>query len=106
MPTKKEMSYDCMHEELLQEHGLKLTELEKEVQFKREKIDKLQDGMEKIDEKLDKLIRQSEQSDFSIDTRVTKLETTQKNLKWVIGIGLTAIGTATGVLAFIITIIH
>ena len=81
--------YECVHEELLQEHNMKLTELEKEVQFKREKIDKLQDSMEKVDEKLDKLIRHSEQSDFNIDTRVTQLETTMKTLKWVIGVGLT-----------------
>lgn len=98
--------YECVHEELLQEHNLKLTELEKEVQFKKEKIDGLTAGMKEVNDKLDRLIRHSEQSDFDIDTRVTKLETTIKTLKWIIAIGLTAIGTATTVLAFIITIIH
>lgn len=98
--------YECFHEETLQEHSLEITELKKEVQFKKEKIDALQDSMEKIDEKLDQLIRQSDQSDFNIDTRVTRLEATQKTLKWTIGLGLTCVGTAVAVLAFIITIIH
>lgn len=100
------VEYECHHEELLQDHSLKLKELDKEVQFKKEKIDNLQDKMEEIDKKLDKLILQSERSDFDIDTRVTQLETTQRTLKWVIALGLTLIGTATTVLAFIITIIH
>ena len=98
--------YKCVHEELLQDHSLKLKDLYKEVQFKKEKIDKLQEGMKEINDKLDKLILQSERSDFDIDNRVTQLETTMKTLKWVIAIGLTCIGTAVTVLAFIITIIH
>ena len=98
--------YECFHEELLQDHSLKLTELDKEISFKREKIEELQTTTKEINDKLDKLIRHSEQSDFDIDNRVTQLEATQNTLKWVIGIGLTCIGTATTVLAFIITIMH
>ena len=99
-------NYECVHEEMLQEHSVKLMELDKEVQFKKEKIDKLQESVKEVSDKLDKLILQSERSDFDIDTRVTQLETTQKTLKWAIGLGLTCIGTAVAVLAFIITIIH
>ena len=76
-------NYECHHEELLQNHSLKLTELEKEVQFKKEKIDKLQESMEKIDEKIDTLIKQSEEKDNDIDKRVTSLETTVTVLKWI-----------------------
>ena len=78
--------YDCHHEELIQEHTLQITQLEKEVEFKKEKIDKLQDSMEKIDNKLDKIIEQSEQKDNDIDKRVTSLETTVKVLKWITGL--------------------
>lgn len=81
-----EAKYECVHEELLNSHSLKLTELEKEVEFKKEKIDQLQQSMEKIDKKIDKLIEQSEQKDNNIDKRVTSLETTVKVLKWVIGL--------------------
>ena len=101
-----ESKYECFHEELLQDHNLKLKELEKEVQYKKEKLDILKEKVDDIDDKLDKLILQSERSDFDIDNRVTQLETTMKTLKWVLAIGLTCVGTATTVLAFIITIIH
>ena len=80
------IEYECHHEELLQDHSLKLTELEKEVQFKKEKIDQLQKSMEKIDKKLDKIIQRSEEKDSDIDKRVTSLETTVKVLKWVTGL--------------------
>ena len=75
--------YDCHHEELLNSHSLKLAELEKEVEFKREKIDQLQSSMEKIDKKLDKIIQRSEDKDSDIDKRLTSLETTVKVLKWL-----------------------
>ena len=78
-------NYECCHEQLLQDHTLKITELEKEVEFKKEKIDQLQASMEKIDKKLDKIIERSEQRDSDIDKRVTSLETTVKVLKWVLG---------------------
>ena len=80
------VEYECVHEELLQNHSLKLAELEKEVEFKKEKIDQLQTSMEKIDKKLDKIIQRSEEKDNDIDKRVTSLETTVIVLKWVTGL--------------------
>ena len=70
------VNYECHHEELLNSHSLKLTELEKEEQFKKEKIDK----------KLDKIIQRSEEKDTDIDKRVTSLETTVKVLKYITGL--------------------
>lgn len=93
--------YECLHEELLNHHSLKLTELDKEVEFKREKIDNLQTSMEKIDKKLDRLIEQSDEKDNDIDKRVTSLETTVTVLKWVIGLLF-----GTGGLWILIQIIH
>ena len=78
------VNYECCHEQLLQDHSLKITQLEKEVEFKKEKIDALQESMEKIDKKLDKIIQRSEQRDTDIDKRVTSLETTVKVIKWVV----------------------
>ena len=77
------MEYECHHEELLQSHSLQLRELQTEVKFKKEKIDALQDSMEKIDKKLDKIIERSEEKDSDIDKRLTSVETTVKVLKWV-----------------------
>lgn len=93
--------YECLHEALLNSHSLKLTELEKEVEFKREKIDNLQTSMEKIDKKLDRLIEQSDEKDNNIDKRVTSLETTVTVLKWVTGLLF-----GTGSLWILIQIIH
>ena len=78
--------HECLHSELIQKHSLELTELEKEVEFKKEKIDQLQKSMEKIDKKLDKIIQRSEEKDTDIDKRVTSLETTVKVLKYITGL--------------------
>ena len=80
------IEYQCIHEEQLNHHSLQIAELEKEVEFKKEKIDQLQKSMEKIDKKLDKLIQRSEEKDNDIDKRVTSLETTVKVLKYVTGL--------------------
>lgn len=100
------VDYECIHEELLQDHSLQLKELETEVGFKKEKIDDLKGSITLIDEKLDNLIRQSERDDFDIDKRVTSLENTIKVLKWVLGIGLSSIGAAIAVITLLVTIIH
>ena len=108
--TKK---YVCIHEKRLNKNENRITELEARANFKEERIHELKVSIDEIDKKLDKiddcvhqLKLQSERDDFNIDNRVTQLETTQNTLKWIIGIGLTAIGTATTVLAFIMTIMH
>lgn len=102
-----------MHEELLQNHSLEIKGLEARADFKDVRIEEIKTEMEKIDKKIDKIDEslnqlklQSERDDFNIDNRVTQLETTQNTLKWIIGIGLTCIGTAVTVLAFFLTIIH
>lgn len=105
--------YVCIHERRLNKNENRITELEAKASFKEERIHELKISMDEMDKKLDKiddcvhhLKLQSERDDFNIDNRVTQLETTQNTLKWVIGIGLTAIGTATAVLAFVVTIVH
>ena len=97
--------YKCLHEELLQSHSLSLKELEREVQFKREKIEGLKDSVDAIDEKLDKLILKSERDDFNIDKRVTSLENTIKVLKWVLAIGLSCVGTAVAIITLMLTVL-
>ena len=80
--------YECVHEELLQNHSLKLTELEKEVEFKREKIDNLQVKMDEMDLKLDNIDKtlneikmQSSKDDTQLELRLTAIETDYKLLK-------------------------
>ena len=71
-------NYECIHEEQLQDNSIKLKALEKEVNFKKEKIEELKKSMETMDKKLDNidkclndLKQQSAQDDFNIDTNST-----------------------------------
>ena len=105
--------HDCKYEKRFNKDENRITELETEIKFKKEKIDDLKSSMEEIDKKLDKIDHclnelklQSERDDFNIDTRVTQLETAQKTLKNIIVIGLSCIGTAVAVLAFLVAIMH
>lgn len=111
--TAKKVDYTCIREKQVNQHEVDIAELKTRVEYKHERIDELKKGMEEMNKKLDKIDHclselqlQSERDDFNIDNRVTKLENTQNVIKWILGIGLTAVGTAITVLAFIITIIH
>lgn len=80
-----ESKYECMHEEQLQNHSLKITELEKEVQFKKEKIDNLQMKIDEIDKKLDdlndnvnKIVLASTKGDTDLELRLKTIETRQE----------------------------
>ena len=75
-------NYECHHEELLNNHSLKLTELEKEVQFKKEKIDSIQMKIDEIDKKLDdlnnnmnKIVLASTKEDQELELRLKAIET-------------------------------
>lgn len=113
MSDKKKNPYVCIREKQVNKHEVDIAELKARADFKDIRIDELKESMDKVDAKLDKidysiaeLQRKSERDDFNIDNRVTKLENTQNVLKWVIGIGLTMVGTALGVLTFILTYLH
>ena len=78
-PEKK---YECLHEELLQHHSLELAELEKEVEFKKEKIDNMQMKIDKMDEKIDqinenvnKIVLTSNKADNTLEQRLNTIET-------------------------------
>ena len=100
------MEHDCAYDELIQNHTLKIGQMETEIHFKKEKIDKLQDSVNNIDGKLDNLIRQSDQNDFNIDNRVTQLETAQKTMKWFVGFGFTLVGLIVSIIGIIVAVMH
>lgn len=113
MAKTEEPAYICIREKQINKHEVDIAELKTRVEYKHQRIDELKEQIEEMDKKLDKIDHclselkiQSERDDFDIDTRVTKLETAQSTTKWIIGLGFTAVGTAVGVLAFILTYIH
>lgn len=111
--SPKKTGYICIREKQVNKHETDIAELKARADFKDLRIDEVKEDIEKIsnkldavDEKLDKWQHKSEQGDFNIDNRVTQLETTQNTLKWVVGIGLTALTTAVGVVAFFLSLLH
>lgn len=87
----EDKKYNCIHEELLQDHSLKINALEKEVSFKKEKLDDLKRDIERIETKVDdigasvnKIILASKGDDDKLDKRLLKIETrleTQEKLQ-------------------------
>lgn len=118
--TPSKPNYECIHEELLQNHNLKINDLENELNYKKEKLEDLKRDNEKIssqlsdiDEKVNKIVIASITDDDKLkdllkeqDKRITALETTNSTLKWVIGIGFTALTSTVGLMAFLITNLH
>lgn len=100
--------YNCMHEELIQDHSLKINELTNRADYKDKRIDDLYTKMEKMEEKLDAInenvntiMMKSVQGDSEIDKRVTSLETTVNVLKWV-----TTLLFGSGVIWVVYSFIH
>lgn len=89
--SDEKKSYDCMHETLLQDHSLKIATLEKELSFKKEKLEELKKDNDRMESKIDdikdsvnKIILASKNDDDKLDKRLLKIETrlaTQEKLQ-------------------------
>lgn len=80
--TKMANNYECMHEELLQDHSLKIKELSTKSEYKEQSIMELKEELKQINNKIDKLsnnvnkiILNSETHDTEIEKRIGNLET-------------------------------
>lgn len=111
--TAKKVDYTCIREKQVNQHEVDIAELKTRVDYKHERIDELKKSIEEMDKKLDKIDHclselklQSERDDFNIDNRVTKIENTINVLKWILGLGLSVVGTAIAILTFMITFVH
>ena len=111
---------ECFHEEQIQEQSRKITELETRADYKEKMIKDLNVNMKEIKktvESLDKTITdfilKSINDDSTLrelvndqDNRITALETTNKTLKWVIGIGFSVFSLIIAILGLIIAFIN
>lgn len=111
---------ECYHEEQIQNQSRKIAELETRADYKEKMITDLNDSMKDIKESMDSLektinefILKSINDDNLLrelvnaqDNRITALETTNKTLKWVIGIGFTIFATLISLLSFLVAYIH
>ena len=74
--------HKCIHEELLQDHSLKIKELDTKAEYKEQAIMELKEELKLMNAKIDainenvnKLILNSETQDKDIDKRVDNVET-------------------------------
>ena len=80
--------YKCIHEELIQNHSLEITEIQSELNYKKEKLDdlkkqneKMQDTLEEIKEDINKIMLKSKDGDTELNQRIIKLENENKTLQ-------------------------
>lgn len=111
---------DCFHEEQIQGQSRKIAELETRANYKEKMIDELNENMkdiketiESLDKTINNFILKSVNDDGKLreiinkqDNRITALETTNRTLKWVIGIGFTILTSIVTFLSFLITHLH
>lgn len=93
-------------EQKVDEHSLQIQELKDEVDFKRWKIDSL---IEKIDN-LTTVVQQIQLNQLKDDNdsknRITSIESTITTLKWITGIGLSALGVIVAYIGLFINLLH
>lgn len=112
--------HECLYDEQIQGQSRKIAELETKADYKekiimdlKSDIKDLKDSMDSLDKTITDFILKSINDDSVLrelvnkqDNRITALETTNKTIKWVVGIGFTAIGTLMVVLGFLISHLH
>lgn len=112
--------HECIHEEMLLGQSRAIERLDAELGYKKERLDELKKDNEKMQNMLNtiqsdvsKILLKSKQDDDYLkdiiskqDNRITALETTNKTLKWTIGIGFTVLGVAIGGLGLLLSILH
>ena len=108
------------HETMIQGQSRKIAELETRSNYKeksimeiKEDIKDLKDSMESLDKTITDFILKSINDDSALrelvnhqDNRITALETRNKTLEKIVGLGFTTISVAVAALAFIMAHIH
>ena len=79
---KMAVEYDCIHEQLIQNHSTDIQSLKTRADYKDKRIDDLYDKIEKMEKKIDKLnenvnklVLQSTKDDSQLELRLKAIET-------------------------------
>lgn len=81
-------------------------EMATELDFKKEKIERLESSLANIERKLDKLIERSEKRDNITMGRIIALETSLSNTKTFVTIGFSILGIIIGALGLVVSFVH
>jgi predicted RNase H-like nuclease (RuvC/YqgF family) len=107
----------CIHEDQFIGQSRAIERLDAELGYKKEKLDELKKDNERMDKKLDeikncvnKLILASKRDDDRLkdiindqNNRITALETTNRTLKWIIGLSVSVLGVCIAAIALVMT---
>ncbi len=96
------MNHDNIQEQL-NDHSLKIKELDDRVSYKHEKIEEIIIKIDSIAEELKKI--QIDNINH-LSERITKLESAQGTMKWITGISLSALTTAVAIITLFLTILR
>ena len=110
-------THTCIHEDQFIGQSRAIERLDTELGYKKEKLDELKKDNERMDKKLDeikncvnKLILASKRDDDRLkdiindqNNRITALETTNRTLKWVIGLSVSALGVCIAGIALVLS---
>ena len=90
-------------ERKVEEHTVQIQELKDEVDFKRWKIDSLIEKIDNLTNVVQQIQLNQMKDDNDIKNRVTSIESTISTLRWVVGVGLTALGVLVAYLGFFVS---
>ena len=107
----------CIHEEQFIGQSRAIERLDAELLYKKQRLDELKEDNQRMERKIDdikdcvnEIILASKRDDSILkdiineqNNRITALETTNKTLKWVIGIGFTGAGVCIAGISLILT---
>ena len=90
-------------ERKVEEHTVQIQELKDEVDFKKWKIDSLIEKIDNLTNVVQQIQLNQMRDDNDIKNRVTSIESTISTLRWVVGVGLTALGVLVAYLGFFVS---
>lgn len=90
-------------EKTLEEHSLKIQELQDEISFKKWKIETLLEKIDNLTDCVQDIQRHQLKDESDIKERVTRIESTITTLKWITGVGLSALGVLVAYLTLFMT---
>lgn len=93
-------------EKKVEKHSVQIQELKDEVDFKKWKIDSLIDKIDNLTDVVQQIQLNQIKDDHNIMERVGTIESTIATLKWIVGVGLSALGVIVAYISLFLTVFH
>lgn len=93
-------------EQTVEKHSIQIQELHDEIDFKKWKIDSLIEKIDKLTTVVQEIQINQLKDDHEAMDRISRLESAQSTMKWVVGVGLSALSIVVAVITVFVTILH